>query len=207
MRSHRTVLLTVLLSFSPLLLARPAYADRDGCYCTSKGYIAFELRSFRTPGLHAPHILKVFRFESGRGIYEAGEAPMEDFQVHEMICDSDHVEIAGFGKGYVKYVIAIDGESNKPRITQHIQVANRHFDPSKEGTAPGELGLSKPGVIPLESSDAEHKYQLVLTLSRRQVKEGVETIRKAELRQVDLRETVSQRVLLYEDRYTYGGGE
>jgi len=207
MKSHQTVLLTVLLSFLPLLLATTAYGDSDGCYCTSKGYIAFELRSFRTQGLHTPHLLKVFRFESGRGIYEAGEAPMEDFQVHEMTCNSDRVEIMGFDKGYIRYVIAITGESNKPRITQHIQDANRHFDPSKEGSAPGQLGLSRPGPIPLASSDSEHKYQLVLSFSNHKVTDGVESIRKAELLQIDSRENVSQRVLLYEDRHTNSGGE
>lgn len=207
MRSHGTVLLTVLLSSLPLLLATPAYADSDGCYCISRGYIAFELRSFRTPGLSAPHILRVFRFESGRGIYEAGEAPMEDFQVHEMTCKSDRVEISGFGKGYVKYVIATAGESNSLRINEHVQDVNRLHDPSRETAAPGQLGLSRPSVIPLESSDAEHKYQLVLSFSTKKVKEGVESIRKAELQQIDSREKTSQRVLLYEDRYTESGGE
>jgi hypothetical protein len=148
MKSRRAVWVTMLVSFSTLLLATATYADSDGCYCKSKGYIAFELRSFRMRGLNAPHILRVFRFESGRGIYESGEVPMEDFQVHEMICNSDRIEIAGFGKGYVKYVIAIAGESNKPRITQHVEDINRLHDPSKEGPAPGELGLSVPAVIP-----------------------------------------------------------
>ncbi len=207
MKADYAARLTVLLSFSLLLLATPSYADSDGCYCKSKGYIAFELRSFHTPGLQAPHILKVFRFESSRGIYEAGEAPMEDFQVDEMICNSDRVEISGFGKEYMRYVIAIAGESNKPRITQHVQDANRQHDPSKQRPAPGQLGLSRPAVIPLESSDAEHKYQLVLSFSTNQVKGGVENIRKAELLQIDLGESVSQRVLLYEDRYTDSGGE
>jgi hypothetical protein len=72
----------------------------------------------------------------------------------------------------MRYVIAIAGESNKPRITQHVQDANRQHDPSKQRPAPGQLGLSRPAVIPLESSDAEHQYQLVLSFSTNQVKGG-----------------------------------
>jgi hypothetical protein len=203
MKSHYMTCSLFLLS---LLFVVPARADSDGCYCTVRGYIAFELRSFKTPGLRAPHVLRLFRFEAGRGIYEAGEVPMEDFQAHSMTCTSNRIEISGFGRVYTRYTIDIAGESRTPRITGHIEDANRRFDPSKIGPAPaGQLGLSTARVVSLESFDADHSYQLVLSGSTKMVKGCSETDRKAELLQIDSRAIVSQRVLLYQDRQTECG--
>lgn len=191
----------VLLAFLFLPFTSPAIADSDGCFCTFKGYIAFELRSFHTPGLHAEHILKIVRFEAGPGIYEAGEVPMKDFQVHEMRCTADRVELAGFDRGWMKYVIDI-GQPAAPQIIENtIEPAKQHLI-SKEGRAPEQLGLSKPQVIALESADPDHKYQLVLSRSAKRVKDGIETTSKAELLRIDSGQNVSQRMLLYEDRNT-----
>ncbi len=201
MKSHRGASLAMLLAFSLLLLVSPAYADSDGCYCTSRGYIAFEIRPFHTPGLHAAHTLKVVRFESGRGIYEAGEAPMKDFQVHKMTCAADRVELVGFDKVWLTYVIDIR-QPGKLRIIEHVEEPAQQHPLSTVGPAPGSLGLSQPGVIALGSADPEHKYQLVLSRSEKSVKDGLETTRKAEILQIDSRGNVSQRVFLYEDRNT-----
>ena len=53
----------------------PSRADSDGSFCTSRGYIAYELRNGITPGV-AGHVLKVVRFEPKRGIYGAGEVTL-----------------------------------------------------------------------------------------------------------------------------------
>jgi hypothetical protein len=201
MELKRLTSLLVPLALSLLLSVPPLRADSDGCFCASQGYLAFELRSFRTPGLNADHVLKVIRFDAARGIYQAGEAPMQDFQVHEMTCEQDRVEIAGWDRGYVKYIIDIS-KPDRLCVVEHVQDAERRFDPSKRGPAPGQLGLSRPGVFPLESADPEHKYQLVLTHSKKPVKDGLEHYRKAEAVRIDPYGNVSQRVLLYEDRST-----
>jgi hypothetical protein len=209
MKALRLVFMLALFVLSTLLFVQPSYADNDGCYCTSRGYIAFEVRSFYNRKLAPPttHVLKIFKFESGRGIFEAGEVSMEDFQVHEMTCNKERVEILGFGKGYVKYIIDITAESKNLHIREHVQDANRRFDPAKEGPAPEQLGLSGPAVIPLDSSDPQHKYHLVRSFSSKQVKDRIETIRKAELLQIGSGEKVSQRVSIFEDRYIDSAGE
>jgi hypothetical protein len=87
-----------------LCTVAPAFADSDSFYCTGKGYIAFDLRSFLHTDLEAPHVLRLFRFESERGIYKAAEWPMEDFQIHTMRCARDRIVVAGSEDArYVRY--------------------------------------------------------------------------------------------------------
>jgi hypothetical protein len=177
----------------------PAQADSDGYFCISKGYLAFELRSFHTPNLKAEHVLRVVRFDPGRGIYDAGEVALQDFEVHHMNCKDDRVEISGWDKGYIEYSIDI-AVRNILQIAKHFQDPKRKFDPSKiKGPAPGNLGLSQPQTILLASDDPEHKYQLVLTRTEKPTKGGLENHRKAELLQIDSGGNVSQRIQLYED--------
>src|SRR5882724_11717941 len=101
------------------LLSLPARADSDGCYCASKGYVAYELRAairqvFDPNGeaLTAPHVLRIVRLSEG--IREQGEVGMEDFQVHELRCDTDSVTIAGYDKSWIEYVVDIR-EPDRPR--------------------------------------------------------------------------------------------
>jgi hypothetical protein len=202
LRDEAYLLSLWVLSLSSFAL--PAHADSDGCFCVSRGYIAFELRSFHTQGLEGEHVLRVVRFGPGRGIYAAGEVMMEDFQVHKMTCKRDRVEIAGWDKGYVRYTVDV-ATPDQPRVLEHTQDPERQHESSKEGPAPGELGRSQPGVVHLESADPEHKYQLVLSRSESRIKGGVEYYRKAELVQIEPRGNISQHVLLYEDRFAEYG--
>ena len=68
---------TYVLTFFVMVLALsvPSCADSDGSFCTSRGYIAYELRNGITPGV-AGHVLKVVRFEPKRGIYSAGDVTL-----------------------------------------------------------------------------------------------------------------------------------
>jgi hypothetical protein len=189
----------VILSVVPL-----AHADSDGCYCTGNGYLAYELRFFRTPGPEAPHVLRVIRFDDG--MRQAGEVIMEDFQVHQMTCDADRIEIAGFGKNYIKYAIDI-------RQPEALSIASRIEEPpeqhplSEMGPAPRQLGLSPPETIRLQSRDLRHTYRLVLARTSRPVPGGVEDYRTAELLQFDANGEVSERMLLYEDHRPAERGE
>ncbi len=200
MGAHRGVYLGLVLAFLAMMLAKPSYADYDGRYCASRGYIAFELRSFHTPGLNAPHVLRVARFEAGRGIYLAGEVAMKDFEVHAMQCADDHVVISGFNHGYVSYTVGLT--AGTPQIRNFVEDARGKHDPSQQGPAPGELELfRKPGVIVLDSPDPAHTYELVLSRSApRKIKNGFETDTQAELVQIDGNGKISQSFLLVADK-------
>jgi hypothetical protein len=201
-----------VLALILLFLVLPAHADTDGSYCTTKGYIAYELRSFHTPGLHAPHVLRVVRFD--HGIHQAGEVAMQDFQVHELKCEADRVEIAGYDKGWLKYVIDISRPGGF-RIVERVEETKEQHPFVSGSPGPMELGGPSPAaeeVIMLASADPEHKYQLVLTRSQKvnnlgtdKRERGFEFDNRAELRQVDPRGKISQRVLLYREHFTEHG--
>ena len=95
--------LAVVLAFSA-----PSHADSDGDFCTSKGYLAYELREGITPGV-VGHVLRVVRFEPKRGIYLATEVTLLDFEVYHLICSEDRIEISGWRNVFTKYVIEIAG--------------------------------------------------------------------------------------------------
>jgi len=65
MKSCHWIALVLLLC---LFGAAPAFADSDSFYCTGRGFIVFDLRSFIHPSLNSPHVLRLFRFEAQRGI-------------------------------------------------------------------------------------------------------------------------------------------
>jgi hypothetical protein len=187
-----------VLAMAFLFCALPAQADEDGFFCVAKGYLAYELRNGITPGVTG-HVLRVVRFDSQRGIYRAGEVGLQDFQVHRMICSEDRVEISGWGKYFKKYVIEIAGPQGL-HILDYAEDPTRQFDPSKEGPEPSNLAYEKPGTLPLDSSDPDHKYQLRFSGSEKSVEGGIQHYRKAELLQLDLHGNVSQRLVVYENR-------
>jgi hypothetical protein len=187
-----------LLSFLGGCFTLPARADSDGFFCTSKGYIAFDLRSFHTHGLKASHVLRVVRFGTERGIYEAGEVSLLDFQIHHMECTQDRVKMSGVNKGYIEYTIDIS-EPNKLKIVDTTQDPERL--PSTLGAATEALGLSAAQTIPLESDDPAYIYKLVLARSEKRGKSGLERRSTAELIRVDSHGNTSQRLLLYDDHF------
>jgi len=170
--------------------------DDDGSFCQYRGYLAYELRSGITPGV-AGHVLKIVRFEPKRGIYNAGEVTLQDFQVHRMTCGQDRVEISGWGKIFKKYIIDIAGQE-KPKVVDYTESPTRRFDASKDGPEAPKFAYAQPGVLELESLDPDHKYNLLLSASDKTVKGGVKHHRKAELTQTDARGSVSQRLVLCE---------
>jgi len=192
---------TYVLTFFVMVLALsvPSCADSDGSFCTSRGYIAYELRNGITPGV-AGHVLKVVRFEPKRGIYSAGNVTLQDFQVHRMTCGQDRVEISGWGNIFKKCTIDIVGQE-KLNVIDYTEDRTRRFDASKDGPEPPQFGYAQPGSLALESLDPDHKYTLQLSASEKTVEGGVEHHRKAELIQTDPQGTVSQRLVLYESEF------
>jgi hypothetical protein len=182
------------------LSAAPAFANN---YCTGRGYIAFDALEGRpvvTPGLQSRHVLRVFRFGGVRGIYKAGDWPMRNSGISSMWCNGDHVVVSGpvgliVGQGMVRDEIDIAESQND---------SGAHIEDNGSGpflTQEGDLGYSSQRAIDLDSSDAEHKYELVTSSTLK----GVARTTKVELLQIDLNQKVSQRVLLYEERHEEWG--
>jgi hypothetical protein len=190
----RTAVLTVL-SIS-LAFCGSSRADEDGSFCTSRDYLAYELRNGSTPGV-AGHILKVVRFGSKKGIYAAGEIALQDFHVHRMICGKDSIEISGWAATFTKYMIDI--AQDEPKIVDRAEDSTRQFDPAKEGPEAPRFAHAPFGLIALESLDPNHKYALVISGSQKTVRGGVKHRSKAELVQTDPQGTVAQRLLLYQN--------
>ena len=150
MKSCYQIALAVLIC---LLSAAPAFADSDSFYCTGKGYIAFDLRSFLHPDLKAPHVLRLFKFDSERGIYKAAEWPMKDFQIHVMRCTPGRIMVAGTEDA--RYVFDIPGHEDRDASV---------IDDNDVTEPEGQLGWSSAGVeTRSESSDPQHQYQLVIS--------------------------------------------
>ncbi|MBZ5574225.1 MAG: hypothetical protein LAO09_20360 [Acidobacteriia bacterium] len=140
------------------------------------------------------------RFEPQRGIYAAGEVTLQNFQVHHMVCSQDRVEISGWGNIFKKYTIDIAGPE-KPKVVDFAEDPTRRFDPAKDGPDPPQFDYAQAGPVALESLDPDHQYTLWLSASEKNVEGGVEHYRKAELTQADAQGTVSQRLVLYENRF------
>jgi hypothetical protein len=206
--------LTATSLFVLLLLSLPAHADSDGCYCSSKGYIAYELRAAirlvldpNGPALTVPHVLRIVRLSEG--IEEQGEVAMEDFQVQELRCDADSVTIAGYGdKAWMKYTADIR-EPDAPRITEHIEEPFQQHPLVPGSPGPKQMrGFSPKETVIVISTDRQRTYQLVITHSEKAAtseidarQPGFEYENRAEVRQLDSTGNVSERRLLYHDHF------
>src|SRR5437867_8461473 len=101
-----------------VVIALPAVADSDGYYCVGPDYLAMEFRSFSTPGLAGPHVVKILHFEQAGDPRWAGEVIVEDFQPHRMVCEMQTVLLEGAGnrgRGWVYYTVAL-GATGGPGI-------------------------------------------------------------------------------------------
>ncbi len=124
---------------------------------------------------------------------------MRNSGISSMWCNGDHVVVSGgdVGRtgGTVRDEIDIGRSQNNGGTRAEDNSAGSFL--SQEG----DLGYSRPPFIDLDSSDAEHKYQLVTSSSLN----GVERTTRVELLQIDLNQKVSQRVLLFEERLDESG--
>lgn len=190
----------LLLTACALLFGPSLARAEDGAFCASTGYVAYQLRSEVSPGVDR-YVVKVMRFEPKRGILAAGEAAIESIQVHNMTCYEDHVKMYGWGLGFHQYAIEIRDPQNV-HVVEHTEEAARKFDPAKDGPEPGWLwDERRPAVLPLESLDPDHKYQVIFSHSEKSVEGGIKHYRKAELVQLDSQGKISQRVALGENTF------
>lgn len=175
--------------------ARAAYADSDGYYCTGPGYLAVEFRSFNTPGLSGPHVLKIVRFDAERGPRWAREVVLEDFQPHRLTCGLDGVTIEGWGIGFLSYDIALD-TSRVPRIRTRVADPGRKFSPL--GPTPGNLGdWASAGVRPIPAIEGLHRFQLRVARTSRPESQGIRHEGTTELEELDESGKVVRSLLLH----------
>ncbi len=189
MRRVLTVLAVLVLS------ARPAFADSDGYYCTGPGYLAVEFRSFNTPGLRGPHVLKVVRFDALHGPRWAGEVILDDFQPHRLTCGPDSVTLEGWSEGFVSYEVALDA-NRVPRIRARAADPGRKFAPLSP--TPGNLGdWAQPGVTPIPAPGESHRFQLRVTRTSQPERGGIRHSGTTEFEQLDESGKVVRSLLLH----------
>jgi hypothetical protein len=155
-----------------------------------------------TPGLPAPHLLRVVRFEQGRGIYQGGDIAMEEFDVVSMRCTTERIEVSGRSRDLRSHEsYSIDGSDHEkpPQVLQHSSQPVPWGSSPKVDVAPvGVFSIPVHKLTPLESNDPAHHYQLVSS-SHQVSGEGCYVLYiKTELIQRDLQDNVSDRMVLYE---------
>ena len=69
-----------MLAIFTTLALREACADSDSYFCTSAGYLAYELREWSAP--EKRHVLKLVFVGGAEGIAEPTTVSLEDFQLH-----------------------------------------------------------------------------------------------------------------------------
>jgi hypothetical protein len=174
--------------------AFPAHAQ--GNYCTSKGYFVYTTRLW---GVHSPtqQVLHVLRLS--HGIRQVGELAIQDFTVHVLNCEPDRVEIAGYGRGWLRYAIDISQPGNFRVVELVEETMEQH--PFIRGQNAGVPSLKWEGQKEAEvlaSDDPVRKYWLVFMHSSK----GNQHKYRTEIRQVDSSGKTLQRLVLYQDQYT-----
>jgi hypothetical protein len=152
-----------------LVIAIPAAADSDGYFCAGPDYLAVEFRSFNTPGLAGPHVVKILHFEYGRAPRWSGQVIVEDFQPHSMMCEAKTILIAGAGnpgRGWISYTLTFD-VAGVPKIVSQTN------DPLPASLPPDRLvnlgNWARAGVMPLIVGERSRHFQLRVTdISSRQ---------------------------------------
>jgi hypothetical protein len=201
--SASIICLAAALSF----FSAPVYADEDGAFCSAKGYLAYELRPVNAYGVRG-HVLRLIRFGSQRGIYVAGEAKLNSFQTHMLVCGADGIEMAGWGAGFERYSVGVTEEPAMEKgaasvararlpILDHQADPRAKFDPTKESLEPRWLWHEPPGSYELDSADPDHQYFLVISGPDKRARGEVRHQRTATLIQKDRHGTLSGRLVLY----------
>ena len=103
----KTVLIVTVILLSCLGVG-VAYADSDGYYCTSGGYLAYQF-GFAAPPV-GPHRLFIVRFGGASGIDAPIALDLPQFQVHGIVCGERTVRLAAYD---AIYTVHLD-ESGRP---------------------------------------------------------------------------------------------
>jgi hypothetical protein len=154
-----------------VLLSWPAaaHADSDGYYCAGRGYLAYETRFGAS---ETTHVLHVIRFSPSRGISQAQDIPLPEFQTHGMRCGDDAIELAGFT---ARYVVDLSLPDRPATMMENVALDSERPPATNLGN------WARPGVIDLEADGVRGEFQLVITRVSRRVAAGIEHYTVTEL--------------------------
>jgi hypothetical protein len=163
---RRTRLRAILAVPLLLVLADPPSlaVDSHGYYCTARGILAFELRWV---GPASDHQLHIVRYSEAAGIVPLPPIVLDDFQVFDMTCFEDSIEIEGSAGDYL-----VDLSDPQEPIIVHPVVL-----PAREGSGEPTANLGhwgRTGVVDLESDAPPGTFQLVIARAERPIDGGIE---------------------------------
>ncbi|HEX7087539.1 MAG TPA: hypothetical protein VF198_14350 [Vicinamibacterales bacterium] len=190
-----------LLALAALLLPVSAHADSDSYYCVGAGYLAVEFRAFNTPGLSAPHVLRIARFDE-QGPRWAGEVTLEDFQTHTLACGAAAVLIEGAGareRGFVSCLVALDADT--PRIAWQTATPFQRVGALPPGPPSFFFG-SQEGIQELPQRGGHPRFRLHVTRSIDRSGGATYHHIRATLEQVDSSERVVRELVIAEGTVT-----
>jgi hypothetical protein len=188
---------------SSALSAAESHHVIGGSFCTAKGYLAYDDSQADPNYRLIAHWLRIVRFGT-EGIYSGGAVNLPiDFGWPWMICEDDHVELAGprHYPYFKKCVVKIEGKAM-------IKGSAECYDDSIEnlpkfGGEPDSLSAFGPDEPPiqLESSDPDHMYELLRHSSNRRIGSAIEWHEQSEIVQLDSKGTILKRLPIWEDSH------
>ena len=133
-------------------VASGAWADSDGYFCTSTGYVAYELREWSAP--EKRHVLKIVRLGHGESVFETHTVPLEDFQLHGLKCAPGSVQLVSWDKTF-RVALPASGAARIESVTPHAagvippEVATESFNLARQSRS-----------IPVASAAQDWRYEL-----------------------------------------------
>lgn len=120
------------------LLASPAAADSDGCFCSTSSYLAYEV-GFSGSGSHE---LRVIALELPLGESSQRSTELPDFQTHGMLCGEAEVLLLGWEHLYTASVLPAE----EPLTLRSERLAYNGFRPPPfdADDPPQNLGSNAP---------------------------------------------------------------
>lgn len=146
------------------------HADSDGYFCSGRGYVAIQLRSWSTGG---PHLLQVAAFADG-AVRQVGTVELEDFQPHRMSCEPERIRISGYGIGFIAYDIDVTNlEAVRVRALSRDSTASWLAGLPRD--PPVNIGeYARADTVRLTSSESGPDYAIAITVDERAVSGGIE---------------------------------
>lgn len=148
----------LILAAALLVALHPAVAlaDSDGYFCAGKGYLAFETHPL---GWGNSHVLQVVRVSRSAGIQRSAPIPLDEFQVHGMVCRDKAVELQGWTR---RYLVDLSS-AGQPTVTSFEATLDSAFARAQQN-----LGmLARPGVTDIPSDGEASEFQLVIAQTTR----------------------------------------
>lgn len=148
-----------------MLIASSVFADSDGLYCLSSGYLAYELRPWSTPD--KSHLLNIVRVGGKDGISAPVSVVLDEFQLHGINCSPNAVTLYSWDSTIIVEIPA----TGAPRVKLSTPHEAGQIPRNSAGDTLTTARSAKSLDIP--SADRNHSYTLVISHEeKRNVKEG-----------------------------------